>query len=127
MKSRQMIKAGLIFMSCGVLLMGCGQEKGTTADQGNTATEEQTVENEETIAENYADATQIMLSDNGITVDGEAVAAEDAAAVYVANDIVYYEEAKISPTGKAQRQMHIQKKKRGHIRWSILQSRGAMS
>ncbi len=36
-------------------------------------------------------ATAIALSDSGITVDGKAVSTESTEAVYVANDIVYYE------------------------------------
>ena len=37
---------------------------------------------------------QIVLSDNEITVDGKPVSADSAAAVYTANDIVYYEAGK---------------------------------
>ena len=39
----------------------------------------------------YDGATQIVLSDSGITVDGAAVSTDTASAVYAANDIVYYE------------------------------------
>ena len=42
----------------------------------------------------YDDATQIVLSDSGITVDGAAVSTDVTAAVYTANDIVYYESGK---------------------------------
>ena len=34
---------------------------------------------------------QILLSDSGITVDGEAISVDSASAVYAANDIIYYE------------------------------------
>ena len=36
----------------------------------------------------------VVLSDDGITVDGEAASENTEAAVYIANDIVYYEEGK---------------------------------
>ena len=39
-------------------------------------------------------ATQIILCDSGITVDGAAIGTDTAAAVYAANDIVYYEAGK---------------------------------
>ena len=42
----------------------------------------------------YDDATQIVLSDSGITVDGAAIGTDATAAVYTANDIVYYESGK---------------------------------
>ena len=40
------------------------------------------------------EGTAIVLSDESITVDGEAISTDDSAAVYAANDIVYYEEGK---------------------------------
>ena len=42
----------------------------------------------------YDDATQIVLSDSGITVNGSAIGTDAATAVYTANDIVYYESGK---------------------------------
>jgi len=44
--------------------------------------------------DNYDDATKIVLSDDAITVDGEAVSNDITSAVYIANDIVYYESGK---------------------------------
>ena len=46
------------------------------------------------VAPTYDNATQVVLSDNGITVDGAAVSTDATAAVYTANDIVYYESGK---------------------------------
>ena len=40
------------------------------------------------------DGTNIALSDSGITVDGHAATGDSWQAVYVANDIVYYEEGR---------------------------------
>ena len=45
-------------------------------------------------APRYDNATQIVLSDSEITVDGAAVSTDATAAVYTANDIVYYESGK---------------------------------
>ena len=45
----------------------------------------------ETAAQEFPDAVSIVLSDDGITVDGEAVSADETAAVYTAHDIVCYE------------------------------------
>lgn len=43
-------------------------------------------------AEETAESTKIALSDSGITVDGAAISDDETAAVYAAQDIVYYEE-----------------------------------
>lgn len=40
----------------------------------------------------YADAVQIVLSDDGVTVNGEAATNLADNAVYVSNDIIYYED-----------------------------------
>ena len=52
----------------------------------NDPTEEQT----EPENDKYPDGVKIALSDDGITVDGEAIPTDDTADVYAANDIVYY-------------------------------------
>ena len=46
------------------------------------------------VAPAYVDATQVVLSDSGITVGGAIVSTDATAAVYIANDIVYYESGK---------------------------------
>ena len=45
-------------------------------------------------ASNAEDTTIIRLSDSGITVDGKTAPTDEAAAVYTAHDIVYYEAGK---------------------------------
>ena len=60
-----------------------------TAEQAPTSSAVQT-----TAAPSYDEATQIILSDSGITVDGAAVSTDATAVVYTANDIVYYESGK---------------------------------
>ena len=42
----------------------------------------------------YDDATKVLLSDSGITADGEPVGSDGTAEIYTANDIVYYESGK---------------------------------
>lgn len=69
----KMIKTTAVMLSMVLLLCACGR---TTNG-----------------AMSY-DATEIRLSDDGITVDGAPVSADNGDAVYVANDIVYYEAGK---------------------------------
>ena len=45
----------------------------------------------ETAAQEFPDAVSIVLSDDGIIVDGKAVSTDESAAVHTAHDIVYYE------------------------------------
>ena len=47
---------------------------------------------QETTQQTFPDATAIVLSDDGVTVDGEAASTDGTAAVYTAHDIVYYED-----------------------------------
>ncbi len=59
---------GLIFVLAVLCLGGCGRQKGSE----------------------FINATQIVLSDNIITVDGSPVGEDTDSAVYVAKDIVFY-------------------------------------
>lgn len=68
------------------LLTACGKKP---ADQTPTSSVVQAP-----AAPSYDTATQIALSDSGITVDGAAIGTDATAAVYTANDIVYYESGK---------------------------------
>lgn len=61
-------------------LAGCAAKEQPVSQSGANAAE--------------IEGTAIALSDEGITVDGEAISADKTAAVYAANDIVYYEEGK---------------------------------
>ena len=76
MKLSKML-AGWLALS--MLLAGCGATPADGAGSG---------------APSYEDATQIVLSDNGITLDGTPVGTDPTAAVYTANDIIYYESGK---------------------------------
>ncbi|MBQ3125872.1 MAG: carbohydrate-binding domain-containing protein [Clostridia bacterium] len=62
------------------MLSGCGNS-GSAPD--NTL---------DTPQENPAQSIHIVLSDSGVTVDGQAATGDSASAVYTANDIVYYED-----------------------------------
>lgn len=75
-----------------VCLAGCGQS--------DTVTDADT--NADVVVDVVADADKVAinLSDEGITVDGRAVSTDEGEAVYIANDIVYYEEGKDFTYGK---------------------------
>ena len=60
-----------------VSLTACGTKAETQEEQQKT----------------YDGATAILLSDDGITVDGAPVSADETEAVYAANDIVFYLES----------------------------------
>ena len=86
-----------------VLTAGCGkqaQEQAQTQTTIAATTTTKPSSGNEVVAEVFDDTEEtyegvkIQLSDDGITVDGEAISADDTAAVYVANDIVYYESGK---------------------------------
>jgi len=71
---------GLIFgVLAAIGVNACG--KATVADGMQASNEE--------LAKRYK-ATNIVLADEGITVDGEAISEHSQAAVYRANDIVFY-------------------------------------
>jgi len=107
---RKNIRTGLLFAGMAFMLAGCGQSKTTATTAAITETttavteqfvekesevkaETKTVDNTEQMAE-IEGAVNILLSDDGITVDGEAISDNAEDAVYAANDIVYYEEGK---------------------------------
>ena len=73
-----------LLLSCG----GCaGQEEAQTAPP-----EESTPAAAQNSETGGADETAVVLSDEGITVDGQAASTDPASAVYVGADIVYYED-----------------------------------
>jgi len=78
----QKILAGCLALA--MVLAGCGTKP---AEQAGTANPAPTMPS-------YENATQIALSDSGITVDGAPAGTDASAAVYTANDIIYYESGK---------------------------------
>ena len=79
---------------CAFLLtmIGCGRQQ-PIGDDSHPNDSSVMTEDFDTTPETY-EGVQIALSDNGITVDGTAISADREAAVYAANDIVYYESGK---------------------------------
>ena len=103
--------SGVIISSVAVLLAGCGSTTSGTAAESSSEpvqeteaetvagtekeAEEQTAQKDsEQVAAEYPDATRIVLSDDKITVDGEEAGTGETEAVYLAHDIVYYEDGK---------------------------------
>ncbi len=74
---KQILKITALLLGCSILLCGCGSEQEAVSEETNNT-----------------GAVQIRLSDSGITVGGESISTDPSAAVYGANDIVYYEEGK---------------------------------
>ncbi len=86
------------------LLTGCGNT-ATNTEESSTSVPSQSVESSsEPITDTKQDTlsytvpknnvTLIALSDEGITVDGDAISTDNTKAVYAANDIVFYPEGK---------------------------------
>ncbi len=84
------------------LLTGCG-DVATNTEESSSSVPSQTVENsQEQVTDSKLDSvsytvpisgvTHITLSDEGITVDGEAISTDNTSTVYAANDIVFYPE-----------------------------------
>ena len=98
MKKRISLALVLVFLF--TLMVGCGkqtaapskEEAKTTATTTKPTLQVETEVFDDT-DETY-DGVKIQLSDEGIAVDGEAIAADTSKAVYAANDIVYYESGK---------------------------------
>ena len=81
------ILAALMLLSIAGSLAGCSKESENKTEN----TEETTVaEGSVPTAESMFDGTVIKLSDEGITVDGEAISEDEDSAVYAAKDIVFY-------------------------------------
>lgn len=98
---RKKFRTGIVFVGMAAMLAGCGQNVvSATTEATAAATTEQAIEKEtEAVMEveqgaPIEGAVNISLSDDGITVDGEAISNNAEDAVYAANDIVYYEEGK---------------------------------
>ena len=83
-----------------MLTAGCGKSVKKDTKETQTITTTKPSGGDAPITEVFDDTEEtyegvkIQLSDDAITVDGEAISADDTAAVYAANDIVYYESGK---------------------------------
>ena len=79
-----MIKRIISIMLCAILVLGmtaCGEKQNSTGVSAQATNEE--------LAKKYR-ATNIVLSDEEITVDDKKISDNPKAAVYCANDIVFY-------------------------------------
>lgn len=81
------MKLTAMFLSFAMLMSGCNIQKESAAFRE--------------ISEN---ATEIVLSDEKITVNGAEVSGDETAPVYTANDIVYYPEGKDFTFGEGEKQ-----------------------
>lgn len=85
---KQWISLALV---CALLLAGCGKQPSQSEEPSN---ENEFSSTDFDSAEETYEGVKIQLSDEGITVDGGAISTDSKAAVYAANDIVYYESGK---------------------------------
>jgi len=76
------LKRTAILMTAAMLLTACGSQQAED-------TKSEAVEVNEKI--NIEEATEIILSDESITVEGNVISETETDAVYKANDIIYYE------------------------------------
>ena len=85
MKSKKFLSTMLAVAICILAFAGCNkQQEGVM--QGESSNSSQSGTQTE-----YSDAKQIVLSDDGITVDGKTVAAgESESSVTVGGEIIYY-------------------------------------
>lgn len=83
---KRIIKKGVALACVLAMFTGCGQQGNTAGTEGN-AGHGTTDAAEKKVFEG---ATVIELSDEEITVDGNAVTEDRTQAVYVANDIIFY-------------------------------------
>ncbi len=96
------ISLALVLVFLFTLMVGCGKQTAAPSKEEAKTTATTTTTKPTMQAETEAfddtdeayDGVKIQLSDEGITVDGEAIAADTSKAVYAANDIVYYESGK---------------------------------
>lgn len=88
----KLLKALAVILTVTLLFTACG----TTDSKETTTTTESTTETTTQAPEEApaSDVTDIMLSDNEITVNGTPVGSLSNSFVYTANDIVYYESGK---------------------------------
>ena len=84
--------AGLLALM--LLLTACGSKLTGHAELDVPYLSMPTEQNAEPILFNYGEPAPIVLSDEGITLNGAPVSTNPADAVYTAHDIVYYESGK---------------------------------
>lgn len=108
---RKKLLIAMAILTAGSLVTACGNKNTNVSDTVSVTTEQaetadSTVSTDLTQAKagsekEYQDAVQIVLSDDGITVDGSAASEDESSAVYIANDIIYYEDRDTYDSGNA--------------------------
>lgn len=94
---KELLKKALVLGLSAVLLTGCGSQYSETHNEIDTQSQDGPDQTTGITADeevDLSDAVQIELSDEEITVDGEIISTDTEAAVFKANDIVYYEAGK---------------------------------
>jgi len=85
----------LLGITLSLTVMGCNSQIGSTNEATDIVVTTQETEEQAVSAElEIEGASYIHLSDEEITIDADAVTANTEDSVYIANDIVYYEEGK---------------------------------
>ncbi len=99
---KRKIVSMLLALTLAIPMTACGNQSSTNAtEQIQDDVQDSTqVESEELEIEG---AAYIELSDEEITIDGDVATTNEEAAVYVANDIVYYEEGRDFTYGEGTR------------------------
>ena len=83
----------LLGITLSLTVMGCNSQIGSTNEATDIVVTTQEAEDQAVRAElEIEGASYIHLSDEEITIDGDVVTANTEDSVYIANDIVYYEE-----------------------------------
>ena len=90
MRKKKLFSTMLAIVLAAGCLTGCNTE-AEISDAVDTIPASNTQEQATVSAEKTSEETEILLSDDGITVNGSQ-AGTDTAAVYLSNDIVYYED-----------------------------------
>jgi hypothetical protein len=88
---------GAITRRSALLGLGCTIVAGALTGAGTAWGTEVTSGTEEAAADEVA----VVFSDEGITADGQAVGTDETAALYTANDVVYYEDRDTYDSGNA--------------------------
>ena len=85
----------LLGITLSLTVMGCNSQIGSTNEATDIVVTTQEAEDQAVSVElEIEGASYIHLSDEEITIDGDVVTANTEDSVYIANDIVYYEEGK---------------------------------
>ena len=103
-KCKKQATALLVLSMATALATGCSAKNSSNSGNGSNSQNSgvESTDNTDTseAVKDQFEGTSIVLSDDGITVDGEAASEDSNAAVYVGADIVYYEEGKDESYGE---------------------------